>query len=62
MIEHLGVPFVWFPRLPKATDEQCVSYELSPRGIYWDALDEDISIEDLLKSHSDLTHQHKDVS
>ena len=58
----LGVPLVWFPRLLKATDEQRASYELSPRGIHWDALDEDISIEGLLEGRGDYTRQHRDVA
>lgn len=44
----LGVPLAWFPRLMNATPEQLEDYELSPRGIHWDFLDEDISIEGLL--------------
>lgn len=40
--------------------EQLNSYELSPRGIHWDALDEDISIAGLLEGRGDVTHRpHK---
>jgi Protein of unknown function (DUF2442) len=38
------------------TPEQRVVFELSPRGIHWEALDEDISIDGLLAGHGDLTH------
>lgn len=46
----LGVPLAWFPRLLAATPEQLSRYELSPRGIHWDELDEDLSVEGLLAS------------
>lgn len=52
----MAVPLAWFPRLLAATPEQRVKFELSPRGIHWEALDEDISIDGLLAGHGDLTH------
>jgi hypothetical protein len=52
----VGVPLAWFPRLLAATPEQRAGFELSPRGIHWEALDEDISIDGLLAGHGDLTH------
>ena len=52
----VAVPLAWFPRLLAATPEQRVQFELSPRGIHWEALDEDISIDGLLAGHGDLTH------
>ena len=52
----LSVPLAWFPRLLLASPEQRAEYELSPRGIHWDALDEDISIDGLLSGHGDMTH------
>lgn len=51
----MAVPLAWFPRLLAATPEQRAQFELSPRGIHWDALDEDISIDGLLAGHGDLT-------
>ncbi|MBE0506659.1 MAG: DUF2442 domain-containing protein [Marinospirillum sp.] len=53
----LGVPLAWFPRLLSATPEQRLDFELSPCGIHWDALDEDISIEGLLAGRGDITHR-----
>jgi len=44
----LGVPLVCFPVLESATPEQRAGFELSPRGIHWDELDEDLSLEGLL--------------
>lgn len=52
----LGVPLAWFPRLSQATPAQRAVYRLSPNGLHWDALDEDISIEGLLAGHGDVTH------
>ena len=58
----LGVPLAWFPRLMNATPEQLEDYELSPRGIHWDFLDEDISIEGLLAGQGDHTQHHNRVA
>jgi hypothetical protein len=51
----IGVPLAWFPRLLHATREQREAFELSRRGIHWDALDEDISVAGLLSGHGDMT-------
>lgn len=51
----LGVPLAWFPRLLAATPEQRNDFELSPRGIHWDLLDEDIPIAGLLAGVGDMT-------
>ena len=53
----VAVPLAWFPRLLAATPEQRARFELSPCGIHWEALDEDISIDGLLAGHGDLTHR-----
>lgn len=58
----IGVPLAWFPRLLNATPDQLGDYELSPRGIHWDALDEDISIEGLLAGRGDQTHRRQAVA
>lgn len=52
----MAVPLAWFPRLLAATPEQRAQFELSPCGIHWDALDEDISIDGLLAGHGDVAH------
>lgn len=46
----LGVPLKLFPRLRGASPDQLSQYELSPRGIHWDALDEDLSLQGLLST------------
>lgn len=58
----LGVPLSWFPRLLDATPEQRNDYELSPRGIHWEALDEDISVEGLIQGRGDITHPPHQVA
>ena len=44
----IAVPLAWFPRLLHASAEQRAHVELSPRGLHWEALDEDISVAGLL--------------
>jgi hypothetical protein len=51
----LGVPLAWFPRLLLAKPAERNDFELSPGGIHWDALDEDISIAGLLEGRGDRT-------
>ncbi|VXD00933.1 MULTISPECIES: DUF2442 domain-containing protein [Serratia] len=53
----IGVPLAWFPRLLQASAEQLANYELSARGIHWEELDEDISVEGLLKGRGDITRR-----
>ena len=53
---RMAVPLAWFPRLLSATPEQRAQFELSPRGIHWEAVDEDISTDGLLAAHVDRTH------
>lgn len=51
----LGVPLAWFPRLLHGSPEDRHAVELSPSGLHWDALDEDISIEGLIAGRGDMT-------
>ncbi|MGK3113497.1 DUF2442 domain-containing protein [Candidatus Pantoea formicae] len=44
----LGVPLALFPLLQRATPLQRSDYDLSPRGIHWDELNEDLSLDGLL--------------
>ena len=41
-----------YPRLAKATDEQRSNIELSPLGLHWPDIDEDLSIRGLLHEHT----------
>ena len=51
----IRVPLVWFPRLLHATKEQRAQPQFSLRGIHWDAIDEDISVDGLLANRWDTT-------
>ena len=53
----LGVPLTWFPRLAQATREQLENCELSPCGLHWEDLDEDISVAGLLAGRGDRTRR-----
>jgi len=58
----LGIPIVWFPRLLNATAEQRNDFFISPSGIHWDGIDEDISIAGLLAGRGDMTHPVKSAA
>ena len=47
----ISAPLVWFPRLASATAQQLENYELlgDGEGIHWPDVDEDLSIEGLLR-------------
>jgi hypothetical protein len=51
----LGVPLAWFPRLRNGSIAELEAVEISPSGLHWDALDEDISIAGLLAGRGDQT-------
>ena len=53
----IAAPRAWFPRLLDARPEQRAQVALSPGGLHWDALDEDISVAGLLAGQPDLTHR-----
>jgi hypothetical protein len=42
-------PLWWYPRLLAATAEQKSQVELSPLGIHWPEIDEDISVASMLR-------------
>ncbi len=48
-----GVPLAWFPRLLKADPAAREAVQISPLGLHWEALDEDISVEGLLAGRGD---------
>ncbi|ERM15704.1 hypothetical protein L585_02455 [Pantoea ananatis BRT175] len=52
----MGVPLVWFPKLLNASERDRNDFELSKRGIHWDVLNEDISVDGLLAGRDDVTH------
>ena len=50
---ELSVPLVWFPRLLNATPTQRSHWRFIGRGegIHWPDVDEDVSVESLLRLH-----------
>ncbi len=48
---EIAAPLVWFPRLQKATPEERKNWRLigGGMGIHWEDIDEDISVESLLR-------------
>jgi Protein of unknown function (DUF2442) len=44
----IGAPLAWFPRLLRASPDERADMFLSPSGLHWEALDEDISVETLI--------------
>jgi hypothetical protein len=57
----LGTPLAWFPRLVEASKQDLEKYELSPFGIHWEHLNEDISVDGLLLGFGDQTHYPEKV-
>lgn len=51
----LGVPLAWFPRLLNGSAELRNRVSISPSGLHWEALDEDISVAGLLAGRGDVT-------
>lgn len=51
----LSVPLAWFPRLLHASVAERMLVTISSRGLHWEALDEDISVEGLLAGRGDQT-------
>jgi hypothetical protein len=45
-------PCAEYPRLAKASHEQRSNIELSPMGLHWPEIDEDLSISGLLREHT----------
>lgn len=61
---QLGVPLAYFPRLLHASSKQLERYEISGggTGLHWDALNEDIHVENLLRGIYDQTHHFSNVA
>jgi hypothetical protein len=55
----LGVPLAWFPRLLHGSAEERSKVSISPSGLHWEQLDEDISVEGLLAGRGDITRASK---
>lgn len=51
----IGVPLAWFPRLLRGSAADRAKVWISPSGLHWDELDEDISIAGILAGRGDMT-------
>ena len=49
------VPLAWYPRLLRASAEERAKAWITPTGLHWDELDEDISVAGLLAGRGDMT-------
>ncbi len=60
----LGIPLAWFPRLlhASAAERSACRISYSGKGLHWDDLDEDISVEGLLAGRGDMTWHHDHVA
>ena len=58
----LGIPLLWYPRLLRSSPEARAKVSISPGGLHWDELDEDISIAGLLAGRADITKRRKEAA
>ncbi|KAA6456853.1 DUF2442 domain-containing protein [Acidobacteria bacterium AB60] len=58
----LGVPLAWFPRLLHASSQQREQVRITPRGLHWETLDEDISIAGLLAGLGDQSTKSRETA
>jgi len=49
---EFSFPCAAYPRLAAASDEERSNIELSPLGLHWPDIDEDLSIRGLLRDHA----------
>jgi hypothetical protein len=54
---QLGIPLIWFPRLLHATEAQRAAVWISPGGLHWEEIDEDISVAGLIAGRGDMTRK-----
>ena len=55
----LGIPLTWYPRLLHGSVADRAKVSISPSGLHWEELDEDISIAGLLAGRGDMTRANK---
>jgi hypothetical protein len=58
----VGVPLAWFPRLLDGSIEQRQDYFLSPSGIHWETLDEDISVKLILSERVEFSPDNRQAA
>ncbi len=57
--EKRSHPLRWFPRLQNASKKERNQYRLSPSGIHWEELDEDLSVEGFFTYDKDKIEAEK---
>ncbi len=55
----IGVPLAWYPRLLHGSPSDRANAWITPSGIHWDELDEDISIAGILAGRGDMTQSSR---
>jgi hypothetical protein len=58
----LGVPLTWYPRLLHGSPTDRGKVWISPSGLHWDELDEDISVEGLIAGRGDMTRTNRSAA
>lgn len=58
----IGVPLVWYPRLHRASPKQLAEFTLSPCGIHWDEIDEDISVKGIVLGYRSFEFKPADAA
>ena len=59
---ELSAPLAWFPRLLHGSAEDREKVWISPSGLHWDELDEDISIAGILAGRGDMTRARRSAA
>jgi Protein of unknown function (DUF2442) len=58
----VGLPVAWFPRLLNGSSQQRQDYFLSPSGIHWETLDEDISVKLILSGRIEFPPENRQAA
>jgi hypothetical protein len=56
---RIATPIDWYPVLSRATPQQRQNFELMPFGIHWPDIDEDISVEGMLRGARGVDWQRR---
>lgn len=51
----IGLPLAWYPRLNGAAEDALRDHFLTPSGVHWETLDEDLSVRGMLLGLKDRT-------
>lgn len=51
----ITVPIAWYPRLSRASEAERMAFDLSPAGVHWEAIDEDVSVEGMLAGRGNVS-------